>query len=147
MKQHNYLILLVLIFLYSGCTKEKINPSTNEMIQNDKGWYSYQYKRHDLGEEAEFKSGSPYIILGAYGSGFKIKEDGTCHISYSDGNNHIEEDLVTRNWEMNGNNEILFISQTSEDIKATIVEITNETLWIQYEQSGDNWEYKLRRIE
>ena len=146
MKYNYCLKFILLLLIISGCIKDE-SISTSDLLQNEKGWYSYEYKRVDIGESAQFKVGQPYIIIGEYGSGVKIKEDGVCHFNYSDGIKAINEGTVTRKWEMNGNNEIIFTKQSSENINVKIVEITNDFLWIMYEQSGDNYEYKLRKIE
>lgn len=147
MKKYNYVMVLAIILLLIGCEKEEVLTSNYNLLQNNKGWYCFEYKRHDIKDETEFETIQPYIIIGEYGSGFKLKEDGICHINYSDGNRVIEEGVITREWKMSGDHKIIFISQSSEDINVAIVEMTNETLWIKYEQSGDNWEYKLRKIE
>ena len=142
----NIISLLTLIVCISSCNKEETLISLDYLI-NENGWYTYEMTRTDLIDGTGFTTESPYIILNEYGSGFKIKEDGVCHISYSEGDQAIREGEVTRMWELTGDGKIIFTSQISMNINATIIELTANSLWIQYETAGDNWEYKLRRIE
>lgn len=141
-----YISAILFLLLFCTCNDEEL-IAVSDLLQNDKGWYAYEHRRAEIGESQPFRTNQPYIIIGEYGSGFKIGEDGVCHINYSDGSAPIGEETVTRCWKLNGEEEIIFSSVSSEDIRTDIVEISSDFLWIRYEQSGDYWEYKLKRIE
>jgi hypothetical protein len=148
MKYFTQISILTLLILILSCKKEE-TLDTSDFLINKNGWYSYEAKRTDLIDGTGFTTNSPYIIIGEYGSGFRLSNDGVCFISYADGSSPIEEPTLTRSWELVNKNQIEFKSETapSQDIVATIVKINNDSLWIEYKQSGDLWEYKLKKIE
>ncbi|HFA51803.1 MAG TPA: hypothetical protein ENJ95_22530 [Bacteroidetes bacterium] len=149
MKEITLVSILTLAILITSCKKEEPINATDYLI-NEKGWYSYEAKRTDLIDGTGFTTDSPYIILGEYGSGFRLNSDGFCFITYADGSSPIEEEsTIKRNWQLISDNKIEFKddTQSSKDITAIITKINYDSLWIEYEQAGDLWEYKLKKIE
>ncbi|MEL6987746.1 MAG: hypothetical protein AAGK97_07920 [Bacteroidota bacterium] len=140
------IIPLILSLLFLGCNKEEIIDPTSLLI-NAKGWYTAEMTRTDLDTGSKLTSEAPYIIIGEYGSGFKLKDDGVCHINYSDGSHQIVEGSITRKWELENNTNIIFTSEIAADINAEILEINEALLHISYVDADDIWEYKLKRIE
>lgn len=148
MKYCNYLMPVLLILLITGCSKNDITTMTDQ-IQNEKGWYITEYKRPNIDNEPEnqFVTGQPYMMFGVYGSGFKMETDGTCFIHYYNENMPIEEKTNTIKWEAINFNEVRLMNGTTEDTKMTIIQLTDELLWIKYKQSNGDWEYKLKPVK
>jgi hypothetical protein len=136
--------LFFVIIIAVGCKQEKLSLSISDLLINEKGWDTYEFKRSDIGLGGVFTGGNPYLIFNQYGSGCKFSSTGELFISYTfEGSEISEESSIKRTWEMVAKNEILVLSPNSDSIFVQVVELSASNFHLKYELKGDLYEYKL----
>lgn len=136
--------LAVLACTVLACKADKVKPSLSDLLINEKGWDTYEFKRPDIGLGGVFTGGNPYLIFNQYGSGCKFSSTGELFISYTfEGSEISEESSIKRTWKMVAENEILVLSPSSDSIFVQVVELSASNFHLKYELKGDLYEYKL----
>lgn len=138
--------LFFVIIIAVGCKQEKLSPSLSDLLINEKGWDSYEYKRADIGLDEEFVAGNPYLVFQQYGSGCKFLSNGDVFTGYLFESDEIEESGPKGTWKLFGKNELQIDYFGEHSFHVQIVSINKDSLWFKYEDKGQLYELKMRAL-